>query len=179
MVNDDHAEELLDDAGFKNLKQTHIWSGVIIGSVMLVFLFWIIPNFTSPPDSKLDLAPSFIPSLAVAVTLFLAILLAIMAFFSSSKNDALHEEFGEEASGIGLDEFKNLGLWILVSIGAWFGTVHVGFEPAMTVCLALGMFFAGNRNYWLTALIAITTPIILSQLAWYIFTTELPGFWRT
>ena len=156
-----------------------MWSGTVISGVMLVFLFWIIPNFTSPPDSELDLAPSFIPSLAVTVTLLLAILLAVTAFFSSSTNDALHEEFGEEASGIGLAEFKNLGLWTLVSIGAWFGTVHVGFEPALTVCLALGLVFSGMRNYWLTALIAIATPIILSQLAWYIFTTELPGFWRT
>ena len=88
-------------------------------------------------------------------------------------------EFGEESSGIGLPEFKNLGLWILISLGAWFGTNYVGFEPTMTICLALGLFFAGVRNYWLTAVISIATPIILSQFAWHIFTSELPGFWRT
>jgi hypothetical protein len=29
------------------------------------------------------------------------------------------------------------------------------------------------------AIIAVATPIILSQFAWHIFTSELPGFWRT
>lgn len=161
------------------MRQTHIWSSVVISVIMLAFLFWIIPNNTSPPDSDLDLAPSFIPSLAVTVTLLLAVLLGVTALLTRKREEGLHEEFGEEASGMGWAEFKNLGLWILVSIGAWFGTVHVGFEPAMTVFLAIGLIYAGMRNYWLTAIIAIATPIILSQAAWHIFTTELPGFWRT
>ena len=146
---------------------------------MLIFLLVIIPYYTYPPDSDLDLAPSFIPSLAVVVTLLLAILLGVMGLLSRKTDDDLHEEFGEEASGIGLPEFKNLGLWILISLCAWFGTNYIGFEPTMTICLALGLFFAGVRNYWLTAVISIATPIILSQFAWHIFTSELPGFWRT
>ena len=146
---------------------------------MLIFLFYIIPNYTSAPDSELDLAPSFIPSLAVTVTLVLAIILGITASLLPKKTDDLHEEFGEEASGMGWTEVKNLGLWLIVSIGAWLGTTYVGFEPAMTVFLAVGLIYAGTRNYWLIAIISITTPIILSRLAWYVFTTELPGFWRT
>ena len=161
------------------MRQTHIWSGVVIGLVMLAFLYPIIPNYTSPPDSELDLAPSFIPSLAATVTMLLAILLTITALLSRKSDDDLHEEFGEEASGMAWPEFKNLGLWILVSIGAWLGTVHIGFEPTMTVFLAAGLYFAGLRNYWLLATIAIVTPIVLSQGAWHVFTTELPGFWRT
>ena len=160
------------------MRQTHIWSGVVISAIMLVFLFYIIPNYTSPADSALDLAPSFIPSLAVTVTLLLAILLVVTALFTR-KADELHEEFGEEASGMGWQEFKNLGLWAIVSVCAWLGTVHIGFEPAMTVVLAAGLIYAGLRNYWLTAIIAIATPIILSQFAWHVFTSELPGFWRT
>ena len=144
-----------------------------------MFLFWIIPTQTSPPDSKLDLAPSFIPSLSITVTLLLAIIMGATAFFSRKTEDEDHEEFGAEASGMGWPEFKNLGLWAIVSIAAWLGTVHVGFEPAMTVCLAAGLIYAGLRNYWLTAVIAIATPIILSQFAWHIFTTEMPAFWRT
>ena len=57
------------------MRRTHIWSSIVIGAVMMAFLFWIIPNNTSPPFSELDLAPSFIPSLAVTVTLLLAVLL--------------------------------------------------------------------------------------------------------
>ena len=151
---------------------------------MLVFLFLIIPHYTYPPDSALDLAPSFIPSLAVVVTLLLAVLLGIMGLLSRKTDDDLHEEFGEEASGVGLQEFKNLGLWILVSICAWFGTKFIGFEPTMAMLLAAGLYFAGLRNYNLMVVIALTIPIVLSEGAWYVFVSELPDpfqlrFWRT
>lgn len=161
------------------MRRTHIWSSVIISLLMLVFLLYLIPNYTSPPDSKLDLKPSFIPSLAVAVTLVLSIIMGVTAFLTKQSDSDLHEEFGVEASGIGWLELKNICLWSMLSGGAWYGTTYIGFEPAMAVCLAIGLIFCGLRNYWLTALIAILTPIILSQLAWFVFTAELPGFWRT
>lgn len=161
------------------MRQTHIWSSVIISLTMLVFILYLIPNYTSPPDSALDLSPSFIPSLAVTVALLLSILLGVTAFLTKKNDEGLHEEFGVEASGIGWLEIKNLCLWIIFSAGAWYGTTYIGFEPTMTVCLAIGLIFCGLRTHWLTALIAVLTPIILSQGAWLVFTSELPGFWRT
>ncbi|MDP6691584.1 MAG: tripartite tricarboxylate transporter TctB family protein [Alphaproteobacteria bacterium] len=161
------------------MRKTHIYASLVISFVSLIFLLWLIPAQTSPPDSHLDLAPKFIPNLAIIVCLGLAALLGLTAFFSPKKDDELHEEFGEEASGMGWPEFQNLGLWILASGAAWMGTVHVGFEPAMIVFLAAVLIYAGMRNYWLTAIIAILTPIILSQFAWYVFSTEMPGFWRS
>ena len=161
------------------MQKTHIGSSVVISLIMLVFLLYLIPNYTSPPDSNLDLSPSFIPSLAVVVVLFLSIFLGVTTFLTKNNVGDLHEEFGVEASGIGWLEIKNLGLWVVLSTVAWFGTTYIGFEPTMTVCLAIGLIFCGLRSHWLTALIAVLTPIILSQGAWLVFTTELPGFWRT
>ena len=161
------------------MRKTHIGSSVVISLIMLVFLLYLIPNYTSPPDSNLDLSPSFIPSLAVVVVLFLSIFLGVTTFLTKNNVGDLHEEFGVEASGIGWLEIKNLGLWVVLSAVAWFGTTYIGFEPTMTVCLAIGLIFCGLRSHWLTALIAVLTPIILSQGAWLVFTTELPGFWRT
>ena len=89
------------------MQQTHIWSSVIISLIMLVFLLYLIPNYTSPPDSNLDLSPSFIPSLAVAVALFLSILLGVTAYLTKNNDEDLHEEFGVEASGIAWLEIKN------------------------------------------------------------------------
>ena len=161
------------------MRKTHIGSSVVISVIMLVFLLYLIPNYTSPPDSNLDLSPSFIPSLAVVVVLLLSIFLGVTTFLTKNNVGDLHEEFGVEASGIGWLEIKNLGLWVVLSAVAWFGTNYLGFEPTMTVCLAIGLVFCGLRSHWLTALIAVLTPIILSQGAWLVFTTELPGFWRT
>ncbi len=161
------------------MQKTHVWSSVVISLIMLVFLFYVIPNYTSPPDSNLDLSPSFIPSLAVAVVLFLSILLGVTTLLTKDIVGDLHEEFGVEATGIGWLEIKNLGLWVVLSAVAWFGTTYIGFEPTMTVCLAIGLIFCGLRSHWLTALISVLTPIILAQGAWFVFTTELPGLWRT
>jgi len=116
---------------------------------------------------------------AVTATLILSLLLTVTAYLKREGNDDLHEEFGVEATGMGLTEFMNLGIWVGGSGLAWLGTVYVGFEPAMIVFLAAALIYAGVRNYWLTAVIAISTPIILSTFAWYAFTTEMPGFWRT
>lgn len=161
------------------MRKTHIVSSVLVIVLSLALLFWIIPEQTEPPMSKLDLPPSFIPSLAVTVCLILAVILGLDALLARKRTDDLHEEFGEEASGMGLAEFKNLGLWAVASVAAWYATVYIGFEPAMIVFLAGWLLYAGLRNYWLTAVIAIATPIILSQFAWHVFTTQLPGFWRT
>jgi len=161
------------------LRKTHIVSGIFLAAISLLFLVWIIPAQTSPPDSVLDLAPKFIPSVAVTATLMLSLLRTVTAYLKREGNDDLHEEFGVEATGMGLTEFMNLGIWVGGSGLAWLGTVYVGFEPAMIVFLAAALIYAGVRNYWLTAVIAISTPIILSTFAWYAFTTEMPGFWRT
>jgi polyferredoxin len=67
------------------VRQTHIWSSVIISLIMLVFILYLIPNYTSPPDSALDLSPSFIPSLAVTVALLLSILLGVTAFLTKKE----------------------------------------------------------------------------------------------
>lgn len=161
------------------MRKTHLASSAFVIVASLLLLFWIIPEQTSPPMSKLDLSPSFMPSLAVAVCLILAVILGLDALLVRKETDDLHEEFGAEASGMGLPEFRNLGLWTAASLFAWYGTVYVGFEPAMILFLAGWMVYAGMRNVWQTATIAIATPIILSQIAWYVFTTELPGFWRS
>ena len=96
------------------MRKTHISASLIISVLSLVFLLWLIPTQTSPPDSHLDLAPKFMPTLAITVCLGLAVLMGLTAFFSRKKDGELHEEFGEEASGMGWPEFQKLDLDICV-----------------------------------------------------------------
>ena len=148
---------------------------IVIG---LVCLFWIIPATTFPPDSALDLAPAFIPSLAVSIFLLLSLVLLVTATLRREDDKSLHEEFGEDATGIGKKEFGEVGLWILAAGSSWLIMTYVGFEPAMTLLIGAVLIYVGLRNYWILAATAILVPIVLSQFVWYVFETQLPGFWR-
>jgi len=160
------------------LRATHIWSGAVLAALSLVCLFWVIPATTSPPDSPLDLAPSFIPMVSVSVVLVLSVVLALTALRQRQEDASLDDEFGADATGMGRREFVNLGFWTLAAAGAWVVMRYVGFEPAMTLFLVAVLTYLGLRNFRLVAVIAIATPIVLAQFVWYVFEIQVPGFWR-
>ena len=157
---------------------THIASGAILTVASLLCLFWIIPATTSPPDNPNDLAPAFIPTVAMTTLLVLSIVLVLTALPKREEEKELHEEFGDEATGFGKQEAINLGLWILAALVSWLIMNYVGFEPAMTLFIGAVLYFVGLRNYWLLAAVSVAVPIALSQFVWYLFQTEMPGFWR-
>jgi len=160
------------------MKSTHIGSGVVLTVVGLICLFWVIPATTSPPDSPLDLAPAFIPMLSVWIFTILSIVLGLKAVWQREDGKELHEEFGADATGIGFKEFGEFILWAAAAGVSWLIMVYVGFEPAMTLLIASILFYVGLRKYWILAATAILVPIVLSQFVWYVFETQMPGFWR-
>lgn len=117
--------------------------------------------------------------LAMTVCLLLSLILAYKNFRIGKAEEGPHDEFGEEASGMGRKEFANIALWMGASLTAWLIMRFVGFEPAMTLFLAATLYFAGLRNYVLMACIAIFVPIILSQFTWHVFTVQTPGIWHS
>ena len=161
------------------VRMTHLMTGIVLIPVCIFCLVWLIPNNTIPPTSADDISPGLIPSLAVGVGLIMSILLALRAWrLSSAQADELDDEFGEEATGIDAQVLLNTGLWALGSGIAWAIISYVGFEPGMTVLLGATLLYI--RVYDVKPLIgtAVIMPILLSQAAWYFFTTEMPGIWR-
>ena len=57
------------------MKKTNLWSAAFLIAFSLVLLGWVIPNYTSDPQSDLDVRPSFIPNVAAGAILFLACLM--------------------------------------------------------------------------------------------------------
>jgi len=115
----------------------------------------------------------------MAVGLILSIAMAWRAWrLSAADAEAMDDEFGAEASGINADVLINTGLWALGSGVAWAIISYIGFEPGMTVLLLATLLYI--RIYKITPLIgtAVIMPILLSQVAWYFFSTEMPGIWR-
>lgn len=160
------------------MKKTHIGSGVVLTAIGLICLLWVIPATTSPPDSPLDLPPAFIPMLSVWIFMVLSIVLLVTAFRKQGDDKELHEEFGADATGVGLKEFGQISLWTVTAGISWLIMTYVGFEPAMTLLIGAILIFVGLRNYWILAATAILVPIVLSQFVWYVFETQMPGFWR-
>ncbi len=161
------------------MRNTHLIAGLILIPVCIFCLVWLIPNNTEPPTSEFDISPGLVPSIAVGAGLIFSTLMAWNAWrLSSAEADAMDDEFGKEATGINVDVLINLGLWALGSGIAWAIISHIGFEPGIAVLLVATMFYI--RVHQLKPLIgtAVIMPILLSQAAWYFFSTEMPGIWR-
>jgi hypothetical protein len=160
------------------MRLTHLYSAVIIGGLSFLGLVWIIPSQTAPPESPLDLPPAFMPMLMVTICLLLSIVLGVGALRQQGDDTKPNEEFGEDATGIGRTELLNFALWAGVATMTWMLLRFVGFEPAMTVFLLVVLTFAGVRQIWLIACVALIVPIALAQFTWYALTIQVPGFWR-
>lgn len=161
------------------MRNTHLMTGIVLVPICIFCLFWLIPNNTEPPTSADDISPALVPSIAAGVGLLLSFLMAFRAWrVSGVEADAMDDEFGAEATGIDANVLINAGLWALASGVAWVIIAYIGFEPGMTALLIATLLYI--RIYRITPLIgtAVVMPILLSQIVWYFFTTEMPGIWR-
>ncbi len=161
------------------MRKTHIGTALVLIPVCLFCIFWLVPNNTVPATSEVDVSPGFVPYIALYTILFYSVILLLTELRKQIGNvEQLDEEFGAEATGVDARVLKNLVILTVVSIVAWLGIKHIGFEPAMTVLIAVTMYYVGSRNWLSIGLTALVAPIVLSMCAWYFFSTEMPGFWR-
>ena len=162
------------------MRKTHIGTALFLIPLCLFCIFWLVPNNTVPATSEFDVSPGFVPYIALGTMLFYSIILLVTNLKSEFKNSAedAEEEFGGEATGVDIHVLKNLLIYAVVSVLAWLGINTIGFEPAMTVLIAAIMFYTGVRNWLTIVLTSVLAPVILSQSAWFFFSTQMPAFWR-
>ena len=161
------------------MNNTHILTGIVLVPVCIWCLFWLIPGNTVPPTSEHDLSPALVPSIAVGACLLTGLIMLVRALRASRSASAeVDEEFGEEATGIDARVLMNTLWWTLTTVVAWLLIAHVGFEPAMTLLLVAIMLYVGVRKPLTIATTSLLVPILLSQAAWYFFSTQMPGIWR-
>lgn len=157
------------------IRRTDIVSGLILAALSIMLLVWIIPANTSPPQSENNLSPAFLPSLAALVMGTLAALLAIVSWTSPPDGpEILHEEFGDEARGIGLAEISDIAIWSVFAIAMMAGFLNIGFLATAVAALVLMMLYTGERRPIPIAAVAISVPLALQQIAWHAFTVQLP-----
>jgi putative tricarboxylic transport membrane protein len=156
-------------------RRTDILSGLVLAALSLFLLVWLIPANTSPPQSENNLSPAFLPTVAAIVMLVLATLLALVSWTTErADGDRPHEEFGEEARGIGLAEATDIAVWSAFSFAMMVGFLTIGFIPTAVPALALMMIYTGARGPVTIAAVAIAVPVAIQQVAWHAFTVQLP-----
>jgi hypothetical protein len=154
------------------MRRTDLAAGAILAGLAVLALAWFIPARTAPAQSRLDLAPALLPSVAMAVVLAMALLLLWTRRVARPEEE--HEEFGDEASGIGRQELINLALCMAAAAVTYVLLDTLGFIVAGAVLVATAMWHARMRNPWLLAGLALAVPALLDRVAWYAFTISLP-----
>jgi ABC-type multidrug transport system fused ATPase/permease subunit len=159
------------------MKKSELWTAGVLIFFSLVCLVWVIPNYTSPPQSELGVRPSFIPNVAVGTMLFLSILMLYQNFKrrkSNQKPVVDDEEFGDEASGLGIEELANISLWVISSAIVVFLMGILGYIIVSSLFMICLMIYAGQRSPVILILVSIVTPVLIWQITWYAFSIQLP-----
>ena len=159
------------------MKKSEFWTAGVLIFFSLVCLVWVIPNYTSPPQSELGVRPSFMPNVAVGTMLFLSILMLYQNFKHRKSNQepvADDEEFGDEASGLGIEELANLSLWAISSAIVVFLMGILGYMIVSSLFMVCLMIYAGQRRPVIMILVSIITPVLIWQITWYAFSIQLP-----
>ena len=146
----------------------NIVAGILLAAVALWLLTVAIPNNIGQAAGKNDISPALFPTLASWSLLGLS--LALVAIHIAKLRVQGSDGSGRE----GVWVLGQLAVWILVAILAYLGIQTIGFLPVAIALIAIGALGCGYRNYWVICGLAVVTPVILTQLAWLIFTVELP-----
>ena len=157
------------------MRRSDICAGLGLAAAALATLLWLIPSQTSPAQSEGNMSPAMMPTVAVALVLALALLLAVTRHASTpSMRDEPHEEFGTEARGFGRQELLELALWTATSVAVMALLRYAGFIAAGGVVLTGAMLFMGQRNPWTIAAAALGAPLSIWLIAWYGFSVQMP-----
>lgn len=159
------------------MRTTHLISGILMTALSLFCLLWLIPNHTFPPQSELDLAPSFLPNVAMVACLITSVMLIFQALRTPANSPTeMHDEFGEEATGGDRKVIKNVVIWGIAAAIAGTLMDVVGFEISMALLLAFGLYGLGVRHWPTLIALSLIMPFVLSLGTWYLLSVQVPGF---
>lgn len=157
------------------LRTTNLVSSIIVVLGSILLLVWIIPTFTAPAQSPLDIPPARLPSIAVWTCLITAVIMGIAAWRSNGRDgQGDDEEFGDTAIGIGAEELLRIAILASLVVAVAVAMPLAGFEITMGTLLLAMMVFLRQRSYAMLAAVALIVPVGLAQLIWYVFSVEFP-----
>lgn len=145
---------------------TDIVAGLFLAVLAGFALVWLVPGHVERSLSDHDVQPGFFPNLAAGIVLVLSLGLVVERLRGKPR---LRSGFGQ-GRFVPLD----LAIWAGVAGLAMLGFHTVGFLVVAPLLIAAGMLFAGCRQVWLIAAVALLFPVLVDQAAWHVFTVDLP-----
>ena len=145
---------------------TDIVAGLLLAVLAVLALVWLVPGHVERSLSDHDVQPGFFPNLAAGVVLVLSLGLVVQRLL---RGGGMRSAFGQ-----GRFVPADLAIWALVAGLAMVGLHTVGFLIVAPLLVAAGMLFAGCRQVWLIAAVAVLFPVLVDQAAWHVFTVDLP-----
>jgi len=142
-------------------------AGVLRAARALAALVWFIPANTASVVGEYDVSPTFFPELTAALVLALSIALALSGFARMRRS-------GPGARSTGARAVVEFVAWSVTATLAVLGIAKVGFVVTAALLIAAGMMLAGRRSWYLIVVAAISFPLLLDAVAWWIFTVDLP-----
>ena len=140
-------------------------AGLLLAAMSLFALLWLIPNHTGAALSEHDISPGFFPTFAAWAVLALSVL------FVATRAGALRS--AAQTAG-GLSIVIEIAVWSLAGALTVLGLSTVGFLIAAPILIAAWMIVGGRRAWWQLLLLALLFPLVIDQLAWIVFTVQLP-----
>ncbi len=160
MVDTENRETDKDEAHLMDIV-----AGLVLAAMSSAALLWLIPNYVELGTSKHDVGPAFFPRLTAFVVLGFSVLLVITKAFRYRKGNP-------GLSGISI--MLEIIIWAVISILAVVGISNIGFLFTSALLVGLGAIASGYRTWWVIAVLAVAFPVIIDQLAWLVFTVDLP-----
>lgn len=148
------------EAGF-----TDIVAGLVLAAMAILALVWLIPTYIEVGTSKFDVGPAFFPQLTAALVLVLSLVLVLIR--TARYRSGTGEPTGRYAIG-------ELAFWVALSGLTMLGITSVGFVITSGTLIAFGAVLSGYRIWWAIALLAVIFPVVVDQIAWLIFTVDMP-----
>lgn len=145
------------------MANKHVWAGLLLGAIGLVFILILIPHGVVEPRKVkyAALSPSYYPRIVAIALLGLGMLVAVRGFLEHRQADE-PDAMARPDAGVRIAAvFCLLGLYAVL-----IGTV--GFVLMSALVLAALTFLAGERRLWLIAANAVVLPFVL-----YFFFVEI------
>ena len=148
------------------MRTANLISGAILFAVVVVTLFIIIPQQTSP-GLGYGLPPGFLPSLSAIIIGGLSIILFLKSIFRNK------QEYSEPSPIISKNWLHLLVFSVLIFFA--LGSIKVlGFIPGGSLMIASFMIYMGNRRPLIIILVSLITPTVVHLIAWYAFLIPMP-----
>jgi putative tricarboxylic transport membrane protein len=136
------------------LKNRELLIGILLTLIGLVFLVVLIPyGIVEPKRVKYAaMSPSFYPRLVGIAFLLMSLAISVRAFMGKTRDQDPDDDLRQDAT------IRIVFVFLVLALMSLAFKI-LGFVLTATMAMAVLMWFAGERRYWLIGILSIVVPL--------------------